>query len=131
MLMYSAICRLHQHTNVDLQLIFSYVKWKFVSHLRNFITLFLSFVYAGGGNNLHRDENVLEVINAYMKPKCHSADSDVVHRLAYLYSVHCFRFLSFMFQWVLLFFILYHNTLVIFFTRLWKLSKLNTQLSYC
>ncbi|XP_057446227.1 single-strand DNA endonuclease 1 [Lotus japonicus] len=34
----------------------------------------------GGGNNLHRDEKVLEVINAYMKPKCHSADSDVVHR---------------------------------------------------
>ncbi|RYR06714.1 hypothetical protein Ahy_B05g074015 isoform C [Arachis hypogaea] len=34
----------------------------------------------GGVNNLQKDEKVLQVINAYMKPKCHSADSDVVHR---------------------------------------------------
>ncbi|MED6211342.1 hypothetical protein PIB30_072809 [Stylosanthes scabra] len=34
----------------------------------------------GGVNNLQKDDKVLQVINAYMKPKCHSADSDVVHR---------------------------------------------------
>ncbi|XP_068502822.1 single-strand DNA endonuclease 1 isoform X3 [Phaseolus vulgaris] len=34
----------------------------------------------GGKNDLGRDDNILEVINAYMKPKCHSADSDIVHK---------------------------------------------------
>ncbi|KAL9324117.1 hypothetical protein ACSQ67_008974 [Phaseolus vulgaris] len=34
----------------------------------------------GDKNNLGRDDNILEVINAYMKPKCHSADSDIVHK---------------------------------------------------
>ncbi|XP_014515532.1 flap endonuclease GEN-like 2 [Vigna radiata var. radiata] len=34
----------------------------------------------GGKNDLGLDDNILEVINAYMKPKCHSADSDIVHK---------------------------------------------------
>ncbi|WVZ15823.1 hypothetical protein V8G54_013389 [Vigna mungo] len=32
----------------------------------------------GGKNDFGLDDNILEVINAYMKPKCHSADSDIV-----------------------------------------------------
>ncbi|KAK4283170.1 hypothetical protein QN277_000152 [Acacia crassicarpa] len=35
----------------------------------------------GGENNSHRDYNFLHVINAYMKPKCHPADSDIVMRV--------------------------------------------------
>jgi len=46
----------------------------------NFVSWFLSFVYTGGKNDLGRDDNILKVINAYMKPKCHSADSDIVHK---------------------------------------------------
>ncbi|TKY45155.1 Flap endonuclease GEN 2 [Spatholobus suberectus] len=34
----------------------------------------------GGENDLRRDDNILQVINAYMKPKCHPADSDIVHK---------------------------------------------------
>ncbi|XP_019464972.1 PREDICTED: flap endonuclease GEN-like 2 isoform X2 [Lupinus angustifolius] len=34
----------------------------------------------GGKNTLERDGVILQVINAYMKPKCHSADSDCVQR---------------------------------------------------
>ncbi|GAU45258.1 hypothetical protein TSUD_291420 [Trifolium subterraneum] len=34
----------------------------------------------GAENNIGRDDTVVEVINAYLKPKCHSADSDVVLR---------------------------------------------------
>ncbi|KAK7380296.1 hypothetical protein VNO78_32804 [Psophocarpus tetragonolobus] len=34
----------------------------------------------GGENNLWTDDNILQVINAYMKPKCHQADSDIVRR---------------------------------------------------
>ncbi|XP_027359328.1 flap endonuclease GEN-like 2 [Abrus precatorius] len=34
----------------------------------------------GGENELLRDGNILQVINAYMKPKCHPADSDIVHK---------------------------------------------------
>ncbi|CAJ1952740.1 unnamed protein product [Sphenostylis stenocarpa] len=34
----------------------------------------------GGKNDLGRGDNILQVINAYMKPKCHSADSDIVHK---------------------------------------------------
>ncbi|XP_061362013.1 single-strand DNA endonuclease 1-like [Gastrolobium bilobum] len=35
----------------------------------------------GGGNNLQRDDNIVQVISAYMKPKCHAADSDMVQRV--------------------------------------------------
>lgn len=34
----------------------------------------------GGKNDLRPDDNILQVINAYMKPKCHQADSDIVHK---------------------------------------------------
>ncbi|KAG5100354.1 hypothetical protein JHK82_045406 [Glycine max] len=34
----------------------------------------------GGKNDLWPDDNILQVINAYMKPKCHQADSDIVHK---------------------------------------------------
>ncbi|XP_035550848.1 single-strand DNA endonuclease 1 isoform X1 [Juglans regia] len=34
----------------------------------------------GSEYNLLRDDQLLQVINAYLKPKCHSADSDAVHR---------------------------------------------------
>ncbi|XP_045815091.1 single-strand DNA endonuclease 1 [Trifolium pratense] len=34
----------------------------------------------GAENNIGRDDTIVEVINAYLKPKCHSADSDVVLR---------------------------------------------------
>ncbi|WJX71455.1 hypothetical protein P8452_55449 [Trifolium repens] len=34
----------------------------------------------GAENNIGRDDTIIEVINAYLKPKCHSADSDVVLR---------------------------------------------------
>ncbi|TKY45159.1 Flap endonuclease GEN 2 [Spatholobus suberectus] len=34
----------------------------------------------GGENDLRWDDNILQVINAYMKPKCHPADSDIVHK---------------------------------------------------
>lgn len=34
----------------------------------------------GSGNNLGRDDAILQVIDAYLKPKCHSADSDIVLR---------------------------------------------------
>ncbi|CAL0328619.1 unnamed protein product [Lupinus luteus] len=34
----------------------------------------------GGKNNLERGDVVLQVINAYMKPKCHPAESDLVQR---------------------------------------------------
>nr|KYP41946.1 Flap endonuclease GEN-like 2 [Cajanus cajan] len=34
----------------------------------------------GGKNDLRQDDNILQVINAYMKPKCHPADSDIVHK---------------------------------------------------
>ncbi|RDY02709.1 Flap endonuclease GEN-like 2, partial [Mucuna pruriens] len=34
----------------------------------------------GGANDLRQDDIILQVINAYMKPKCHSADSDIVHK---------------------------------------------------
>ncbi|WJX71461.1 hypothetical protein P8452_55453 [Trifolium repens] len=34
----------------------------------------------GAENNIGRDDTIMEVINAYLKPKCHSADSDVVLR---------------------------------------------------
>ncbi|KHN31502.1 Flap endonuclease GEN-like 2 [Glycine soja] len=33
-----------------------------------------------GKNDLWPDDNILQVINAYMKPKCHQADSDIVHK---------------------------------------------------
>ncbi|OMO97893.1 XPG/Rad2 endonuclease [Corchorus olitorius] len=33
----------------------------------------------GSNHNLQRDNQCLQVVEAYMKPKCHSADSDVVH----------------------------------------------------
>ncbi|XP_054786951.1 single-strand DNA endonuclease 1 isoform X2 [Prosopis cineraria] len=35
----------------------------------------------GGKNNSQRDYNFLQVINAYVKPKCHPADSDIVMRV--------------------------------------------------
>ncbi|XVF53625.1 hypothetical protein PTKIN_Ptkin05aG0113500 [Pterospermum kingtungense] len=35
----------------------------------------------GGNKDLQRDNQSLQVIEAYMKPKCYSADSDVVHRV--------------------------------------------------
>ncbi|KAI9111986.1 hypothetical protein K1719_016882 [Acacia pycnantha] len=35
----------------------------------------------GGENNSQRDYNFLQVINAYVKPKCHPADSDIVMRV--------------------------------------------------
>ncbi|XP_028806456.1 flap endonuclease GEN-like 2, partial [Neltuma alba] len=35
----------------------------------------------GGGNNSQRDYNFLQVINAYVKPKCHPVDSDIVMRV--------------------------------------------------
>ncbi|XVF12479.1 hypothetical protein REPUB_Repub08aG0122000 [Reevesia pubescens] len=35
----------------------------------------------GGNQNLQIDNQYLQVVEAYMKPKCHSADSDVVHRV--------------------------------------------------
>ncbi|KAJ7969980.1 Flap endonuclease GEN-like 2 [Quillaja saponaria] len=38
-------------------------------------------INGGGGNNSERDENFLQVINAYLKPRCHQADSDTVHRV--------------------------------------------------
>jgi flap endonuclease GEN len=47
----------------------------------NILSLFLWFVYEGAENNIGRDDTIVEVINAYLKPKCHSADSDVVLRL--------------------------------------------------
>ncbi|KAL2334668.1 hypothetical protein Fmac_015881 [Flemingia macrophylla] len=34
----------------------------------------------GGKNDSRQDDSILQVINAYMKPKCHSADSDIVHK---------------------------------------------------
>ncbi|KAK6275573.1 hypothetical protein POUND7_005282 [Theobroma cacao] len=35
----------------------------------------------GSNHNLQRDNQYLQVVEAYMKPKCHSADSDVVNRV--------------------------------------------------
>ncbi|XWS37824.1 hypothetical protein CRYUN_Cryun19dG0078400 [Craigia yunnanensis] len=35
----------------------------------------------GSNKNRQRDNQSLQVVEAYMKPKCHSADSDVVHRV--------------------------------------------------
>ncbi|KAE9621035.1 putative spleen exonuclease [Lupinus albus] len=34
----------------------------------------------GAKNNLERNDTILQVIDAYMKPKCHPADSDIVQR---------------------------------------------------
>ncbi|CAA2977720.1 flap endonuclease GEN-like 2 isoform X1 [Olea europaea subsp. europaea] len=39
----------------------------------------------GNKSNLQRDYLFLQVIDAYLKPKCHSADSDAVHRVLALY----------------------------------------------
>ncbi|KAL2527266.1 Flap endonuclease GEN-like 2 [Abeliophyllum distichum] len=39
----------------------------------------------GNNCNLQRDNQFLQVIDAYLKPKCHSADSDAVHRVLALY----------------------------------------------
>ncbi|CAI9771906.1 unnamed protein product [Fraxinus pennsylvanica] len=39
----------------------------------------------GNKSNLQRDHLFLQVIDAYLKPKCHSADSDAVHRVHALY----------------------------------------------
>ncbi|KAK9292587.1 hypothetical protein L1049_020561 [Liquidambar formosana] len=36
-------------------------------------------------DNSRRDDQLFQVINAYLKPKCHLADSDVVHRVLALY----------------------------------------------
>ncbi|XP_028756418.1 flap endonuclease GEN-like 2 isoform X4 [Neltuma alba] len=45
------------------------------------ISVSIFFVHAGGGNNSQRDYNFLQVINAYVKPKCHPVDSDIVMRV--------------------------------------------------
>lgn len=34
----------------------------------------------GTDNNLDRENQVLHVIDAYLKPECHTADSDAVYR---------------------------------------------------
>ncbi|KAK2973086.1 hypothetical protein RJ640_023016 [Escallonia rubra] len=39
----------------------------------------------GGKPDSRRDDRFLQVIDAYLKPKCHSADSDAVHRILGLY----------------------------------------------
>ncbi|KAL8543938.1 hypothetical protein ACS0TY_004476 [Phlomoides rotata] len=39
--------------------------------------------------DLPMDNQFLQLINAYMKPKCHSADSDTVHRVLALNPVDC------------------------------------------
>ncbi|KAM7504738.1 hypothetical protein LguiB_003642 [Lonicera macranthoides] len=35
----------------------------------------------GGNHNLQRNDQFLQVIDAYLRPKCHSADSEAVHRV--------------------------------------------------
>lgn len=37
-------------------------------------------IVTGGNKDLQIDNQSLQVIEAYMKPKCHFADSDIVHR---------------------------------------------------
>ncbi|VFQ64104.1 unnamed protein product [Cuscuta campestris] len=39
----------------------------------------------GSECDLQRDKEVLRVINAYLKPKCHSVDSEIVHSVLALY----------------------------------------------
>ncbi|KAL5074715.1 hypothetical protein RYX36_013699, partial [Vicia faba] len=51
----------------------------FSSILQLFLIIFsIFFVYAGAKNNIGKDDTILQVIDAYLKPKCHSADSDFV-----------------------------------------------------
>lgn len=42
------------------------------------LTYICSFI--GSESDFPMDNQFLQVINAYMRPKCHSADSDAVHR---------------------------------------------------
>ncbi|KAH6783920.1 single-stranded DNA endonuclease family protein [Perilla frutescens var. hirtella] len=44
--------------------------------------------FYGGESDLPMDNQFLQVINAYMKPKCHSADSDAVHSVLALHPVN-------------------------------------------
>ncbi|KAL5081094.1 hypothetical protein RYX36_009515, partial [Vicia faba] len=51
----------------------------FSSILQLFLIIFsIFFVYAGAKNNIGKDDTILQVIDAYLKPKCHSAYSDFV-----------------------------------------------------
>ncbi|KAL2550393.1 Flap endonuclease GEN-like 2 [Forsythia ovata] len=43
----------------------------------------------GNNCNLQRYNQFLQVIDAYLTPKCHSADSDAVHRVLALYPFRC------------------------------------------
>ncbi|XP_021274220.1 flap endonuclease GEN-like 2 isoform X2 [Herrania umbratica] len=45
------------------------------------ITLHHEVSTNGSNHNLQRDNQYLQVVEAYMKPKCHSADSDVVNSI--------------------------------------------------
>ncbi|KAL5076709.1 hypothetical protein RYX36_015693 [Vicia faba] len=56
----------------------------FSSILQLFLIIFsIFFVYAGAKNNIGKDDTILQVIDAYLKPKCHSADSDSVLKWIY------------------------------------------------
>ncbi|KAF7813275.1 flap endonuclease GEN-like 2 isoform X1 [Senna tora] len=51
---------------------------KLIHGIAFILLICLSFVHSGSENNSQRDNHFLQVINAYMKPKCHQADSDTV-----------------------------------------------------
>ncbi|KAE8705302.1 DNA mismatch repair protein MSH3 isoform 1 [Hibiscus syriacus] len=55
----------------------------------NMTTTFSSKVNMNGEIQIpQKDNNYLQVVEAYMNPKCHSADSDVVHSMQHLLYVH-------------------------------------------
>ncbi|KAL1531430.1 Single-strand DNA endonuclease 1 [Salvia divinorum] len=47
--------------------------------------------FNGNKSDFPMDNQFLQVINAYMKPKCHSADSDAVNRALALYQVNSYQ----------------------------------------
>lgn len=56
------------------------------------LTVATIIVLVGMKHNLQGDDQFLQVIDAYLKPKCHSADSEVVHRSPSIAPVfHLFR----------------------------------------